>query len=71
MILNPVTVKFSRHELEAAYRVIELAIKSRATGRARRNALEGAFESIRIALKAADRKPSFNAVVWAQNNRGE
>jgi hypothetical protein len=50
MILNPVTVKFSRHELEAARRVIELAIKSRATGRARRNALWGAQDSIEIAL---------------------
>jgi hypothetical protein len=56
VIINPVTVKFSRHELEAAHRVIELAIASRATGKARRRALEGAIWSIEHALYAADQK---------------
>jgi uncharacterized protein YydD (DUF2326 family) len=58
MIINPVTVKFSRHHLEAARRVIELAIANRATGKARRNSLEDALDAIDAALKDRDAKNS-------------
>jgi hypothetical protein len=53
MIISPVRVTFSRHELEAVHRVIELAIASRATGKVRRRSLEGAMESIELGIKLA------------------
>ena len=50
MIINPVAVTFSRHELECVLRFVRFHAKAHGTGKATRLVLESAIDRIEPAL---------------------